>query len=78
MCLVLNGSLGTVPATGTPRGPVLSAGDAARVRDIVRQVDRGNPARSTRVVPAYDDGWAGLVEVADLDAGGPVTGSVIG
>jgi hypothetical protein len=26
----------------------------------------------------YDGGWAGMVEVADLDAGGPVAGSVIG
>jgi hypothetical protein len=29
------------------------------------------------VVLEYDDGWAGLVKVADLNAGGPVTGSII-
>jgi len=77
LCLVLNGSLGTVPATGTPRGPVLAAGDAARVRDIVRRNDRGNPEKSTRVVLEYDGGWAGLISVSDLNAGGPVTGQVI-
>lgn len=72
-CLVLNGSLGTIRATGTPAGARLDAGQAAKARDIVRQ-DQG----ATRVVLEYDGGWAGLVTVADLTAGGPVTGRVIG
>jgi hypothetical protein len=77
-CLVLNGSLGTVPATGTSRGAQLGPAEAARVRDLVRQADRGDPDPSTRVVLAYDGGWAGLVDVADLNAGGPVTARIIG
>jgi hypothetical protein len=72
-CLTLNGSLGTVRATGTRDGVELSAADAGRVRDIVRRED----ASATRVVLSYDGGWAGLVKVADLDAGGPVRGSAI-
>jgi hypothetical protein len=72
-CMVLNGSLGTVTATGTAHGVELSAAEAAKVRDIVAR----DEASSTRVVLEYDDGWAGLVKVADLNAGGPVTGSVI-
>jgi hypothetical protein len=78
MCLVLNGSLGTVRATGTPHGVELSAAEAAKVGAIVRQDDRGASERSTRVVLEYDGGWAGLVTVADLNAGGPVTGRPIG
>jgi hypothetical protein len=73
MCLVLNGPLGTVHAAGTPQGPVLSAADAAEVGDIVRD----SAEKPTRVVLEYDGGWAGLVRVADLNAGGPVTGRVI-
>jgi hypothetical protein len=76
-CLVLNGSLGTVKATGTAHGVELSAAEAAKARDIVARDDRGASAPSTRVVLEYDDGWAGLVKVADLNAGGPVTGSII-
>jgi hypothetical protein len=76
-CMVLNGSLGTAKATGTAHGVELSAAEAAKVRDIVRRDDRGATEQSTRVVLEYSDGWAGLVTVADLNAGGPVTGSVI-
>jgi hypothetical protein len=78
LCLVLNGSLGTVRATGTGHGVELDAGQAATVRDIVHREDRGNPEPATRVMLGYDGGWAGLVEVADLDAGGPVTGAAVG
>jgi hypothetical protein len=77
LCMVLNGSLGTVKATGTAHGAVLSAGDAAKVRDIVRRDDRGASEKSTRVVLEYDEGWAGLVKVSDLSAGGPVTAGII-
>ncbi|MFI6076244.1 hypothetical protein ACIA5C_32330 [Actinoplanes sp. NPDC051343] len=77
LCLVLNGSLGSVRATGTAQGARLDAGQAAEVRDIVRQDERGAEEPDTRVVLKYDDGWAGLVKVADLEAGGPVTGTVI-
>jgi hypothetical protein len=77
LCVVLNGSLGTVEATGTRRGVEISAAQATKLRDIVRRADRGEAAPSTRVVLGYDDGWAGMVEVADLNAGGPVTGAVI-
>jgi hypothetical protein len=73
LCLVLNGSLGTVRATGTPHGVRLDADQAAKLRGIVRQ-----DAGATRVVFEYDDGWAGLVKVADLGAGGPVGGEVVG
>jgi hypothetical protein len=78
LCLVLNGSLGTAQVTSTGTGVELSAPEAAKVRDIVRRDDQGDPQASTRVLLGYDDGWAGLVKVADLNAGGPVTGSVIG
>jgi hypothetical protein len=77
LCLVLNGSLGTVRATGTPDGVRLDADQAAKVRAIVGQDERDTPERTTRVVLKYDDGWAGLIKVADLGTGGPVTGSVI-
>lgn len=78
LCVVLNGSLGTVRATGADGGVQLSADQAAKARDIVKADDRGSAEQSTRVVLSYDDGWAGLVEVADLNAGGPVTGTAIG
>jgi len=77
LCAVLNGSLGAVEATGTPHGVRLTAAEAAKLRDIVRRSDGDGPDPATRVVLSYDDGWAGLVKVADLTAGGPVTGSVI-
>lgn len=77
LCVVLNGPLGSVEATGTGHGPALGAVEAAKVRDIVHRSDRDTPEPATRVVLGYDGGWAGMVEVADLDAGGPVTGSVI-
>jgi hypothetical protein len=76
--VVLNGSLGTVRATGADGGVQLSADQAAKARDIVKADDRGSAGQSTRVVLSYDDGWAGLVEVAALDAGGPVAGTAIG
>jgi hypothetical protein len=76
-CMVLNGSLGTVRATGTAHGVVLGAAEAAKVRDIVGRDDRGASGQSTRVVLEYDDGWAGLLRVADLNTGGPVTAGVI-
>jgi hypothetical protein len=71
LCLVLNGSLGTVRATGTPSGAHLDAGQAAKVEQIIRGES------TTRVVLKYDDGWAGLLKVADLNAGGPVTAAVV-
>lgn len=77
LCVVLNGSLGTVQATGTGHGVELSAAEAAKTRDIVRRSD-GDAEPSTRVVLGYDGGWAGMVKVADLKSGGPVTGSAIG
>jgi hypothetical protein len=76
LCVVLNGSLGTVPATGTAQGVKLDAATAARVRDIVRRDDAGNQQQSTRVVLGYDGGWAGMIRVADLT--GPVTASPVG
>ena len=78
LCVVLNGSLGTVRATGADHGVELAADQAARVRDIVHASDQGSPEPSTRVLLAHDGGWAGLVAVADLDAGGPVTGKIVG
>jgi hypothetical protein len=72
-CVVLNGSLGTVRATGTPDGVQLGADEAAKARDLVRA-----DGEATRVVLGYEDGWAGMVQVADLNRGGPVTGKVIG
>ncbi|MFF5288086.1 hypothetical protein [Paractinoplanes globisporus] len=77
-CVVLNGSLGTVQATGTRDGVALTAAEAAKVRDLVRRADGDTPEPATRVLLGYDDGWAGLVKVADLDAGGPVTGTAVG
>jgi hypothetical protein len=77
LCAVLNGSLGTVQATGAPHGVQLTAAEAAKLREIVRRSDGDGPDPATRVVLGYDDGWAGLVKVADLTAGGPVTGSVV-
>jgi hypothetical protein len=78
LCLVLNGSLGTVQATGTGHGAELSAAEAAKLGDIVRRADHDTPEPATRVILSYDGGWAGLVDVADLGKGGPVTGSPIG
>jgi hypothetical protein len=77
LCLVLNGSLGDVRATGTGGGAQLDAAEAAKVRDIVRREDAGSPEPSTRVVLGYDGGWAGLVDVADLNEGGPVTAGAV-
>jgi hypothetical protein len=76
-CVVLNGPLGAVQASGASGGVRLTAAEAAKVRDLVRRSDGDDSEPATRVILSYDDGWAGLVEVADLDAGGPVTGSVI-
>ncbi|MEU4236896.1 hypothetical protein [Actinoplanes sp. NPDC026619] len=77
-CLVLNGSLGTVRATGTTDGVELDATEATRLRGLVQRDDAGNQQRSTRVVLAYDGGWAGLIKVADLRPGSPATGRIIG
>jgi hypothetical protein len=76
LCVVLNGSLGTIQATGGKHDVELSAAQAVKLRDIVQRADSGSE-KSTRVVLSYDDGLAGLVKVADLTGGGPVTGSVI-
>jgi Rieske Fe-S protein len=77
LCVVLNGSLGTVRATGTGDGVELSAAEAATVRDIVRRDGGGGSGPATRVLLGYDGGWAGMVRVADLNAGGPVHGSAV-
>jgi hypothetical protein len=77
-CVVLNGSLGTVRVTSTGHGVELDATQATTVRDIVRREGGHGSTPTSRVMLGYDGGWAGMVEVADLDAGGPVTGSVIG
>jgi len=78
LCVVLDGSLGTVQATGTAHGVQLAAAEAAKVRDIVHRADGAGPEPATRVLLGYDDGWAGLVKVADLNAGAPVTGTAVG
>jgi len=77
LCVVLNGPLGTVQATGTGHGVELTAAEAAKTRDIVRRSD-ADADPSTRVVLGYDGGWAGMIKVADLKAGGPVTGGAVG
>jgi hypothetical protein len=78
LCVVLNGSLGTVQATGTEDGVELSAAEAAKVRDIVRKDAGSGPEADTRVLLGYDGGWAGMIKVADLAGTGPVTGSIVG
>ncbi|GIM94770.1 hypothetical protein Ato02nite_065630 [Paractinoplanes toevensis] len=78
LCAVLNGSLGTVQATGTAAGVELNATEAAKVRDLVKRADGDGPDPATRVLLGYDDGWAGLVQVADLYGTTPVTGTAVG
>lgn len=78
LCVTLNGPLGTVQVTGTGRGVDLAADQAARVRDIVRQVDDGSSEPTTRVVLGYDGGWAGMLPVVDLEAAGPVHVAAVG
>jgi hypothetical protein len=72
LCVVLNGSLGRIDVTATDRGVEISADQAAKARAIV------GTEGSTRVLLGYDGGWAGMVDVADLNAGGPVTGHLVG
>ncbi|GAA2532868.1 hypothetical protein [Winogradskya humida] len=76
-CVVLNGSLGEVEATGTDNGVELSPAEAAKVQGIVQRADEGGTEKTTRVVLEYDEGWAGMLKVADLASGGPVHGSAI-
>jgi hypothetical protein len=76
-CVVLSGPYGKVRATGTKDGVQLSAADAAHLRDVVRGEDDGSDQPVERVVLGYDGGWAGMVQVADLRSGEPVTGAVI-
>jgi len=72
LCVVLNGSLGRIDVTATDRGLDISTDQAAKARAIV------GTEGSTRVLLGYDGGWAGMVDVADLNAGGPVTGHLVG
>ncbi|MET3423785.1 hypothetical protein BJ973_002997 [Actinoplanes tereljensis] len=78
LCVVLNGSLGTVQATGTDHGVSLDATEAAKLRDIVQRSDGDGPDPATRVLLGYDGGWAGMVRVAALYGATPVTGSPVG
>jgi hypothetical protein len=69
--------LGDVQATGTRSGVTLTAAEAGKLRRIVQHEDQGNVTHSTRVILEYQDGPVALVRVADLAAGGPVTGATI-
>ncbi|MBY8870706.1 hypothetical protein K7640_02475 [Micromonospora sp. PLK6-60] len=77
-CLVLSGSLGRVRVTSTGHGVELDAAQAATVRDLVRRAESDGSTRASRLLLEYDGGWAGLVDVAELSAGGPVTGRAVG
>jgi hypothetical protein len=71
-CVVLNGSLGTVPANGTRNGIVLDAGAVRAVQGLVR----GDA--TTRVLLEYDGKPVAVVPAASLTAGGPVTATTLG
>ena len=43
----------------------------------MRREDGGGAEPTTRVVLGYDGGWVAMVEVADLNAGGPVNAVVL-
>ena len=73
LCVVLNGSLGTVRANGTKTGIVLDANAAAAVQRMVRDTDAGTPEHTTQVLLEYDGSPVAVVPTSALAAGGPVT-----
>jgi hypothetical protein len=76
-CVVLQGPFGAAQATVTPDGVELSPDQAADALAIVQRTDPGSPEPPTRVMLAYDGGWAALVRIADLDSGTSVHSSAI-
>jgi len=77
LCVVLNGSLGTVQANGTKNGIVLDANAAAAVQQMVRKTDEGTTDHTTQVLLEYDGSPVAVVPTTALAAGGAVTATTL-
>jgi hypothetical protein len=78
LCVVLNGSLGTVRAEGTKDGIVLDAEAAKAVQGMVRRSDAGGPDRTTQVLFEYQGSPVAVVPAAALQTGRAVTATSLG
>jgi hypothetical protein len=76
LCLVLNGPLGTVPASRQDGQVTVAAADVAALRRMAAQ-ETGSPDPTTTLV-LMDKGPAALIPVAGLVDGQPVTVSALG
>jgi len=77
LCVVLNGSLGTVPANGTDDGIVLDPAAVTAVQGMVRQADASGPDRTTQVLLEYKGSPVAVVSAASVAAGGTVTATTL-
>jgi hypothetical protein len=78
LCVVLNGSLGTVPANGTGNGIVLDATAVTAVQGMVRQADASGPDRTTQVLLEYQGSPVAVLPAAALAPGTAVTATKLG
>ncbi|MDR7277808.1 hypothetical protein [Catenuloplanes atrovinosus] len=71
LCVSVNGSLGTVPATGTDRGIVLAGPAVASLRSLTAGED------ASMILLRHDGGWVAAVDSGALADGGPLTATPV-